>query len=95
MGGGEMISNVTFEKTTFNELPYKFEAGTPNIADVVALKEAFQFINQLGKKQIAAHEQELIEYAAAGLSNLKGVRLIGTAKEKSAYSHSSLRAFIP
>src|SRR5690606_12963359 len=55
-GGGEMIKEVTFEKTTYNDLPYKFEAGTPNIADVIALNFAIQFINQLGKENIAAHE---------------------------------------
>ena len=82
MGGGEMISNVTFEKTTYNELPYKFEAGTPNIADTIALKEAIVFINTLGKKNIAAHESKVLRHAADQLSKLKGVRLIGTAKEK-------------
>jgi cysteine desulfurase/selenocysteine lyase len=82
MGGGEMIKNVTFEKTTFNDLPYKFEAGTPNIADVVALKSAFKFINGLTKAAIAAHEQSLLLHAAWELGRLKGVRLIGTAQEK-------------
>ncbi len=82
MGGGEMISNVTFEKTTYNDIPYKFEAGTPNIADVVAYKEAFVFINKIGKKAIASHEHSLLEYAATELRKLKGVRLIGTASEK-------------
>jgi len=82
MGGGEMIKNVTFEKTTYNDLPYKFEAGTPNIADVVAYKEAFLFINQVGKKVAASHEQALLHYASKELSQLKGVRLIGTAPEK-------------
>jgi cysteine desulfurase / selenocysteine lyase len=82
MGGGEMISNVTFEKTTYNDLPYKFEAGTPNIADVVAYKEAFLFINKIGKKAAAAHEHSLLLHAADELSKLKGVRLIGTASEK-------------
>jgi cysteine desulfurase/selenocysteine lyase len=82
MGGGEMIKNVTFEKTTYNDLPYKFEAGTPNIGDVVAYRAAFTFINDLGKATMAAHEHTLLEYAAKGLSGLKGVRLIGTAKEK-------------
>lgn len=82
MGGGEMIKNVTFEKTTYNELPYKFEAGTPNIADVVAFKEAFQFIIELGRENIAAHEHRLLNYATQALSTLKGVKLIGTASEK-------------
>ncbi|NOT76502.1 MAG: cysteine desulfurase [Cyclobacteriaceae bacterium] len=82
MGGGEMISNVTFEKTTYNDLPYKFEAGTPNIADVVAYKEAFLFINNLDKKAVDEHEHNLLHYASSELAKLKGVRLIGTAKEK-------------
>jgi cysteine desulfurase/selenocysteine lyase len=81
-GGGEMIKEVTFEKTTYNDLPYKFEAGTPNIADVIALNFAIQFINQLGKENIAAYEHELLTYANEKVSALKGVRLIGTAKNK-------------
>jgi len=81
-GGGEMIKEVTFEKTTYNDLPYKFEAGTPNIADVIALNFAIQFINQLGKENIAAHEHELLTYATEKISALKGVKLIGTAKNK-------------
>lgn len=82
MGGGEMIKEVTFEKTTYNDLPYKFEAGTPNIADVVALKEAFDFISKLGKSNIAAHENDLLNYAVSHLSGLPGLRLIGTAPNK-------------
>ena len=82
MGGGEMIREVTFAKTTYNDLPYKFEAGTPNIADVVALNEAIHFINTLGKEQIAEHEGELLAYASEKLAAIPGVKLIGTAKEK-------------
>ncbi len=82
MGGGEMIKDVTFAKTTYNDLPYKFEAGTPNIADVVALKEAVNFINELGKENIAAHESELLRYATEKLSYLPAVKLIGTSKHK-------------
>ncbi len=82
MGGGEMIKNVSFAKTTYNDLPYKFEAGTPNIADVVALKEAIMFINDLGKENIAAHEHELLAYAAHRLTEIPTVRLIGTASQK-------------
>lgn len=81
-GGGEMIKDVSFEKTTFNDLPYKFEAGTPNIADVVAFKYAFDFINHLGKDKIAAHEHELLTYATETIGSIEGVRLIGTANEK-------------
>jgi cysteine desulfurase/selenocysteine lyase len=82
MGGGEMIKEVTFAKTTYNDLPYKFEAGTPNIADVVALNEAVNFINTLGKDQIAEHESELLAYAAEKLTGIPGIKLIGTAREK-------------
>lgn len=81
-GGGEMIKDVTFEKTTYNDLPYKFEAGTPNIGDVVAYKYAFDFINQLGKENIAAHENDLLQYATKRVGALNKVRLIGTAREK-------------
>ncbi|HMP99172.1 MAG TPA: cysteine desulfurase [Cyclobacteriaceae bacterium] len=82
MGGGEMIKEVLFEKTTYNDLPYKFEAGTPNIADVVAMKAAIDFINELGKDNIAAYEAELLAYATKKIAAVPGVRLIGTAKEK-------------
>ncbi|WP_333819891.1 aminotransferase class V-fold PLP-dependent enzyme [Ohtaekwangia sp.] len=81
-GGGEMIKEVTFEKTTYNDLPYKFEAGTPNIADVVAYKYAVDFINELGREAMAAYEHELLSYATERISKLKGVQLIGTAPEK-------------
>lgn len=82
MGGGEMIKDVTFEKTTWNELPYKFEAGTPNIADTVALKAAIDFVQRIGKKQIRMHEEELLRYATEELQNVDGIRLIGTANQK-------------
>jgi cysteine desulfurase / selenocysteine lyase len=82
MGGGEMIKEVTFQKTTYNDLPYKFEAGTPNIADVVALKEAIAFIRETGKENIASYEATLLSYAIEKLSEIKGLRLVGTAREK-------------
>jgi cysteine desulfurase/selenocysteine lyase len=81
-GGGEMIKEVTFEKTTYADLPYKFEAGTPNIADVVAFKAAIDFINDLGKKNIAAYEDELLKYATEKLSEIEGLTIVGQAKEK-------------
>ncbi len=81
-GGGEMIKDVSFEKTTFNDIPYKFEAGTPNIADVIAWKAAIDFINRIGKGNIAAHEDELLKYATDRIQKLDGVRVIGTSKEK-------------
>ncbi len=82
MGGGEMIKEVTFEKTTYNELPYKFEAGTPNIADTVAFKAALDFVNETGKENIRRHEEALTKYAMEQLSAIEGVRLIGTSKHK-------------
>lgn len=81
-GGGEMIKEVTFAKTTYNDLPYKFEAGTPNIADVIAFGQAIEFINRLGKEVMAAHEHELLRYATEKVSTLPSVKLVGTAKEK-------------
>ena len=82
MGGGEMIKEVTFEKTTYADLPYKYEAGTPNIADTVALKSALDFINETGKDAIRKHENDLLKYATSHLETLPGLRIIGTAKEK-------------
>ena len=81
-GGGEMIKEVSFGKTTYNDIPYKFEAGTPDIANVIAFNEAILFINELGKENIAAYENELLAYATDKISQIEGVRLIGTAKEK-------------
>lgn len=81
-GGGEMIKEVTFEKTTYNDIPYKFEAGTPNIADMVALRYALDFVTTLGKKNIADYEDELLAYATEKLSKIEGLRLVGTAKKK-------------
>ncbi len=82
MGGGEMIKEVTFDHTTYNELPYKFEAGTPNIADTVAFKAALDFVNEVGKDNIRKHEEALTKYAMEKLSQIDGVRLIGTANHK-------------
>jgi cysteine desulfurase/selenocysteine lyase len=82
MGGGEMIKEVTFDKTTYNDLPYKFEAGTPNIADTVAFKAALDFVNEVGKDNIRKHEEALTKYAMEKLSKIDGVRLIGAAKHK-------------
>ena len=82
LGGGEMIKEVTFAKTTFNDLPYKFEAGTPNIGDTVALKNAIDFVDRIGKKAIAEYELQLLQYATEKMKNIPGVRLVGTAAEK-------------
>lgn len=81
-GGGEMIREVTFEKTTFNDLPYKFEAGTPDIGGVVAFRQAIDFMAELRSKNVLDLEQHLLEYATRELSGLPGVRIIGTASEK-------------
>jgi cysteine desulfurase/selenocysteine lyase len=81
-GGGEMIASVTFEKTTFNEVPYKFEAGTPDVAGAVGLGAALQYVEGLGLDAIAAHEAELLAYGSDLLTGLGGVELIGTARRK-------------
>jgi cysteine desulfurase / selenocysteine lyase len=81
-GGGEMIKEVSFEKTTYNELPYKFEAGTPNIADTIALKAALDFVVETGRSAIFRHEEEILKYATEQLAAINGVRLVGTAAEK-------------
>jgi cysteine desulfurase/selenocysteine lyase len=76
-GGGDMIASVTFEKTTYNVLPYKFEAGTPNIADVVAFKAALDFLNQLGMEEVAAQEEKLMEYSLQALREIPGLTIYG------------------
>jgi cysteine desulfurase/selenocysteine lyase len=82
MGGGEMIKEVTFEKTTYNELPYKYEAGTPNIADTIALKVALDFVTELGKNVIRNHENDLLKYATQQMNEIDGLQIIGKAKNK-------------
>ncbi|GAB3654526.1 cysteine desulfurase [Echinicola sediminis] len=81
-GGGEMIKEVRFEKTTYNEIPFKFEAGTPNIADVIAFQKAIEFINELGKDSIRKHEEDLLQYAEEKLGQIKGFIPVGTADKK-------------
>jgi len=81
-GGGEMITAVTFEKTTYNELPHKFEAGTPNIAGVVALGTAIDYVNEVGYRNIHKHEEKLLQYATETLSAIDSLRIIGTAEKK-------------
>jgi len=93
-GGGEMIKEVSFDKTTYNEIPYKFEAGTPNIGDVIAFKYALDFVNEIGKENISAHENELLKHCFNGLEEInksvvmssgvetQPITLIGTAKQK-------------
>ena len=81
-GGGDMIAKVTFEKTTYNELPHKFEAGTPHIAGGICLGKAFEYLSSLNMQALQAHEHELGLYAEAEIQKIEGVRLIGTAKNK-------------
>jgi cysteine desulfurase / selenocysteine lyase len=83
MGGGDMISKVTFEKTTYNQLPHKFEAGTPNIADTIGLGKALEYVNHISIDKIAVYEKELLDYATKSLSQIDGLKIIGQAKEKS------------
>jgi cysteine desulfurase / selenocysteine lyase len=81
-GGGDMILSVSFEKTTYNGLPYKFEAGTPNIAGAIALAAALQYVSDVGPEAISAWEHDLLEYANQRLLEVPGLRLIGTARQK-------------
>ncbi|HEV2351102.1 MAG TPA: cysteine desulfurase [Terriglobia bacterium] len=83
-GGGDMISSVTFEKTLYNVIPYKFEAGTPNIADVIGFGAGIDYVNRVGLENIAAYEHTLLTYATEQLTKIPGLRIIGTAKEKAA-----------
>src|SRR5690606_25083045 len=82
MGGGEMIREVTFEGSTYNELPYKFEAGTPNIADTIAFKAALEFVQNIGKDLARNHEKELVQYATAQLEMIPGLKIIGSSENK-------------
>jgi cysteine desulfurase/selenocysteine lyase len=81
-GGGDMIKSVTFEKTVYNDLPYKFEAGTPHIGGVIGLGAAADYLEGVGLDRVAAYEHELLGYATEALSAIPAVRIIGTAKEK-------------
>jgi cysteine desulfurase/selenocysteine lyase len=83
-GGGDMISSVTFEKTTYNSLPHKFEAGTPDISGVIGLGAAIEYLTRIGLDNVAAHEHNLLGYATERIFLLPGVRVIGTAREKAA-----------
>jgi len=82
MGGGEMIKEVSFAKTTYANLPYKYEAGTPNIADTIALKVALDFVSETGKQLIKNHENNLLKYATEQMKSIPGLRIIGNAKNK-------------
>ena len=82
-GGGDMIAKVSFEKTTFNDLPFKFEAGTPNISGVIGLGKAIEFIESIDKNNLSLHEQDLLEYAQDKLLLIEGLQIIGKAANKS------------
>lgn len=83
-GGGEMISTVTFDKTTYNDLPFKFEAGTPAVGDVIGLRKAIEYLQQIGIENIATYENELLQYATQKLKDIEGVRIFGEADHKAA-----------
>ena len=93
--GGDMISSVSFEKTTYNRLPYKFEAGTPNIADVVGLGAAIDYLDGIGMEAIGAYEHELLDYGTQALSEIPGLELVGTAREKAAVLSFTLEGIHP
>jgi len=94
-GGGDMIEKVTFEKTTYNTLPHKFEAGTPNIVGGIGLGAAIDFIEQYDEKEIAAHEHDLLVYATEELLKINGVKLVGTAKNKASVISFNLEGAHP
>jgi len=94
-GGGDMILSVSFEKTTYNALPYKFEAGTPHIEGVVGLAAALDYVSAVGIENIAAHEQELLAYATRRLQEIEGLRVIGTASHKASVISFTLEGVHP
>jgi cysteine desulfurase/selenocysteine lyase len=94
-GGGEMIKTVTFEKTTYNDLPYKFEAGTPDVAGAIGLGAAIDYINSIGRDNIFKAEDELLEYAMAALTSIKGLRIVGPAKNRVGSISFLLEGFHP
>jgi len=94
-GGGEMIATVTFEKTTYADLPHKFEAGTPNIAGGIAFGAALDYMNSIGFKEIAAYEEELLNHATTALKQISGVKIYGEASEKTAVISFNLKGIHP
>ncbi len=94
-GGGEMIATVTFAKTTYADLPHKFEAGTPHIEGGIVLGKAIDYLNQIGFENIAAYEQELLEYGTAELSKIEGLKIYGTAQEKASVISFNLEGIHP
>ena len=94
-GGGEMVQQVTFEKTTFNELPYKFEAGTPSVGDVAGLKTAIEYLQKLDIAKVAAYQQELLDYAFTKLSQIEGIEFYGVAPRKASILSFNLKGIHP
>jgi cysteine desulfurase/selenocysteine lyase len=94
-GGGDMILTVSFEKTTYNELPWKFEAGTPNISGAVGLAAAMDYLESLGLPAVAAHEQRLLQLATAELARLPGIEIIGTAAQKASVLSFTMKGVHP
>ena len=94
-GGGDMIKSVTFEKTVYNDVPQKFEAGTPNISGVIALGTAIDYILNIGMEDIAKHENELLEYATKEISKIKGVKIIGNAQNKASVLSFTIEGIHP
>lgn len=94
-GGGDMIKSVTFEKTTYNDLPYKFEAGTPNIEGAIGLGAALDYVYKVGSHSIAEYEHELLSYATDALTSINGLTLVGTAREKTSVLSFTLCAIHP
>jgi len=94
-GGGEMVHQVVFSKTTFNELPYKFEAGTPSVGDVIGLKTAIEYIESIGIEKIAVHQQALYRYAFEKLSQIEEIEFFGVSPHKAAIISFNLKAIHP
>ena len=94
-GGGEMIKEVNFKKTTYADLPHKFEAGTPNISGVIAFKSAIDFITEIGVDKITEHENRLLEYATSEMLKIAGIKIFGTSKKKSAIISYNLKGIHP
>jgi len=94
-GGGDMIRSVTFEKTEYNDLPYKFEAGTPNIAGAIGLGAAIDYVSSIGIAAIAAHERDLLDYATGRVTDIAGLRIIGTAAQKASILSFTLEGIHP
>ena len=94
-GGGEMIATVTFEKTTYADLPHKFEAGTPNISGGIAFGTALDYMNDIGFEAISAYEAELLDYATTALKELPGLKIYGEAPEKTAVISFNVKGIHP